>query len=591
MTGGLEFDTVIAGSMARAWSRWGDHLHHAASALALDLEVLELGARASAVCDHVGAAATHLWTVGTFTDQVRADVVRADGRLALGSSRLAVLIERVVVAVGRSSADRAAAGRRWAELERLRAASPAEVRRYFEGIERADPVEVLARLIGDEALLYWKALDASEHAVLATTRPDLVVLHVLAAGAELSAELLASMEASTAFETFESSLGIDVDVSIGLKVIQVDLGGGIALTVTKLSDGTVEMLLVEGLHVGGGQEGNVPGATSAGWAIGAAAEFQQKFAFDDEAQATAAIETLRVAIARDVSLSEISVDLCKGSFNRLAEVVNAPSRLWNLTNHVPLLDRLPDAPSVPTFDLTPELAQALQRLWDDHGLEQVAALGAYASADAEFDSTVAALSAAADASVMFYDQDARAGSSGRGRTGAVIVGSVELDGGTDPHGAAAANFAVDIHHLDGAGLEMTLLLSGQIGNGTTAQLFELGSAGLSTSRDQTLVGTIEMVVPIDDASDVATLVAVLSAGALPVDDIRRLYDRSEVSVTLRRGTSTSAEFELDAGVVSVDATAASSESETMVALHKYPGGDMHDRFEVDRILGRARDES
>jgi hypothetical protein len=500
-------------------------------------------------------------------------------------------MEQVSVAVARSSVDRAAAGWRWAELQHLRGASAAEVRRYFEGVERADPVEVLARLIDEEAVLYWSALDASEQRALATTRPDLVVLHVLAAGAELSAELLAKVEASTAFATFESSLGIDLDVSIGLKVIQVDLGGGIALTVTKLSDGTVEMLLVEGLHVGGGQEGSVPGATSAGWTIGAAAEFQQKFAFDDEAQAATAIETLRAAIARDVSLSELSVDLCKGSFNRLAEVVNAPGRLWNLTNHVPLLHRLPDAPSLPTFDLTPELAQALQRLWDDHGLEQVSAVGAYATGGAEFDTTIAALSAAADASVMFYDQDARAGSSGRGRTGAVIAGSVELDAGNDRHGAATATFAVDIHHLDGGGVEMTLILSGELGTGSTAELFELGSARIGTRQDQSLAGTIEMVVPIDDASDVATLVAVLSAGALPVDDIRRLYDRSEVSVTLRRGTGTAAEFGLDAGIVSVDATAASCESETVVALHKYPGGDLHDRFEVDRIIGRAGEVS
>ena len=125
--------------------------------------------------------------------------------------------------------------------------------------------------------------------MLASTRPDLVVFRAIRGGADLSPELLEAIDRSNAFAAFTTSLGIDVDVLIGAKVFQVALDGDVTVTVTKMSDGTVQMLLVEGARVGGGQDASMPGTASAGWAIGGAVAFQQKFAFDDEAQAASAI--------------------------------------------------------------------------------------------------------------------------------------------------------------------------------------------------------------------------------------------------------------------------------------------------------------
>ena len=105
---------------------------------------------------------------------------------------------------------------------------------------------------------------------------------------------------------------------------------------------------------------------------------------------------MQAALARDVSFSEISTDILKGSLNQVFDVVNGPGTLWNLTNHLPVVGRLPDAPALPTFDLTPEISKALQQLWDDHGLEHVEAAGAFASANADFETAVAALCAARD---------------------------------------------------------------------------------------------------------------------------------------------------------------------------------------------------
>ena len=592
------FDTDAATAATRSWATWGDRLEVDSRAIRFQLDSLAL-AGWSGGTDALDAAGDDLWTLAAFVNAVRSTVLRADGSFPTTSVAVAALWNQADRLVAMSAGYRDAVADAAARERFLAGLDASDVRTLFEGVHGDDPARVLAGLDGPDAVAYWEALTASEQNDLVEMRPDLVVLRVLDAGAELPLDVLRELDISNSYATFNEEIAFEFEAAVNLRVVAIEVGGGLTAITTKMSDGTVELTLVEEANVGVGVDLDVPNAGGAGASVGVFGELQQRFRFADEGEASAAIGLLKDAVREDASFGELVRDGSGLLWNVATTPWNAPA---NVTNWIiPVWDPVP---TIPTYDFTPETIRRLQELWASNGLTKQEGGGVYANVSAEFDANLgiieAELDADADARLMFYDTDvAEADTTGAtGQTGVMFAGtaSVDVDGEVDGlghdlagHAAAEAGFVVDLHHVDDAGTFVTVTVHTTVAAGAAVELVDLGAAELDSTVDGTAAMTVVFTVPVDgDTTDVVGDLGLgLAQGRFPSAEFGELYDRAEIDVTITTGITATTEAELELAVVEANASVTASEETTQVALHKYPDGELFSRIDVDRLIDEA----
>lgn len=591
------FDPDAALAAADGWSEWGNSLD--VSARSMRLEAASVAMAGWVDGGDLAAAAVELWTSSAFTHALRGAVARADGSFPTGAGGAAALWDASQARVDQSVGYRDTAADRAALEQWLRRADDDEAREYLEArFGGSTPTEALAGIPGHLAALYWDTLSGDERADLIYARPDLVVLQVVTNGGALTPWEVRSLDTANSYEVFTDELALEFDASAGLRVITVDIGGGVTLVTTKNSDGTVDITFVEELSAGVSAAANVPRAVDAAAGAGVFGEAQQKFRFADESAALAAMATLRDAVAEDASFGELAKDLGGIGWN----VSSAPARggIWLTNTVIPIWDPVPQ---IPTYDLTPHTIHRLRDLWASNGLVRQEGIGAYAGVSAEFEANLGAIEAELDGSVearlLFYDSDAAAAALDQsGQTGVLFSGvasidvDAEIDGldhDTGGHAAAEAGFLLDLYQVDDDGTYFTLTLSTSVAAGASMELLDLGAAEIDLTHDRTAAMTVAITVPVtgETTEAVARAGGSLAIGQMPVAELRELYDVAAVDVMITTGSSTTGEFEFDGGVVEVNASATSSQSETEIALRKFPGGRLYDVGAVNALIDEA----
>lgn len=594
----ISFETTGADAAAAGWAQWGDQLDVGARTMRLELGSVGLDGWSGEIAP-LSTAARELWTLAEFTRRVRRAAEAADGTFPADAADVDVMWERAAstVAVTMPLADGAnarAARSRW-----LRTADDHEVREFFEQQFGTDPAEVLVRLAADDAVLYWDALPAADRAALIDARPDLVVFEVLANGARLDDAELLALDRSNAFPVFTTEFGLEVEASVGLRVVSIEVGAGVTLIVSKRSDGSVEMTFVEEIGGGVGVEIDVPRAAEASVSGGVFGQAQQTFRFADEATAAAAVEALRDAVSQDASVAEALKDAGGSLWN--ISVVPTNAAIWSLN----VLSPFPDVPAVPTYDLTPATVARLRELWAGHGLRHQEGIGTYREVSAEFEAGLGAIeagmAASAETRLMFYDSDAATAdvTGAAGQTGVMYSGVATIDiEGRIPaadselggHATGEVGFLVDLHHVDDTGTFLTVTVHGDVGAGTDLDLLDARLLEVGSHVDRTAAMTATLTVPVNaETADAVGRIGVdLARGRAPSAGFRELYDVAEIDVTIATGVTSTTEIGVDVVAVEASMTQTSSLETTRVALHKYPDGRLFSRVEADELIDAAQ---
>ena len=595
----LWFDGNGARVAARSWTTWAEQLEVGARTLRLQLDSLAM-AQLDGGAERLQATADELWTLAAFAHRVQTAVRRADSGGAVEADALWEDAYRVVLLAASARDHRAD---ETARLRWLAWLDPDELRHELE--RDRDPLTVLADLPGDEALIYWKALTLTEQIAAARERPDVIAFQVLANGGRVAKQVVEMLDIANAHARFSESFALGLDVEVGLRVITLELGAGLSVVTTKLSDGSVELTLVEAARFGVGGGPRILRSGEVGASFGPFGELQQRFRFADEASAIEAIEALRLAARDDASFGELVRDV--GGLGWNVATVPADTGVSIANRLIPFGDPIPD---IPGYDLTPATVRELRELWLDHGLTRSEGGGARGDVSATLALDAGWIEAALDASVdqrtMFYDTDVAAADStgARGQTGLMIAGtaSIELDGeiageivGWDReiagHGVAETSYLLDLHRVDGDGTYLTVTVHTDVAAGRAMGLVDLGVAEIDVTRDRTATMTLAVTVPVVDATRgaVGEIGIGLARGHVPVHGLRELYDLAEVDVTVTTGTSTTDELGIDGGVIGVDASTTEVARTTQIALHKFPRGQLFARDEVDRLIEVAVD--
>lgn len=598
------FDTHAATAAADSWFAGGDRLEVESRTIALVVDALQLHGAPAGVRS-LDIAADELHTLARFVIAVRDRARRAD-RLPDDATSIDELWWDMAALVARTNERRDAVAADQATARFLDSLDDERVREHFEGPDGADPIEVLSQLSGHDATRYWRALPESTRLDIAERRPDVVALRVLAADGVVSKAVVEALDRANAFDRFEESFAVELGVSVSARVVAIELGAGLSAIVTKRSDDHVELTLLGRGSAGAGLDLDIPHTASGSGAAEAVFELHQRFDFPDDGAAARAIDTLREAARQDASFGEIIRDGVGVLWNRGAADWNASAAFLNWV--VPFGDPVPE---LPVRDLTPETVQRLRTLWDTNGVSRTQASGAEITVSAEFeqatDAIGAALSGDVEARLMRYDVEvADADTTGASaRTGVAFSGTVELDGAlpvrglpgdlvigerSAAHGAASAGFVADLHHTADGGTLFTLTLHTDLAGGAATSLIDLGIAGLDETTDDVAAVTLEMTVPVDAATvgAVGRLGSALARRRWPADAIGRLAERAEVGVTISTGTATERSADVGVGIVDIDAGIERANRTTVAALHRYPGGEMFSRIDVDRLIDAAR---
>lgn len=603
---GLELDVEHAGRHIVASLAWGDAVDRRRHDHRRDIDALDLADGGSRVADLLAQASDELWTVAEFVRLLVERVVLAD-RLAPSTLDVDALLAtaRQRVEVLRPARDRI--GEAFAYDMWLRSADRDDLRRRLEERHGTDVARVLERLGPNEAIAYWAALTDDERRDLLRSHPEVVALRVLAHDPHaLTVAQIDAIADGNRFPVATTTVAASFDLDVGVRVIELAIGAGLTAIITRLSDGRVEMTVLA--DVTGGVEAGlaVPELATASITGGLASEVEQRFAFADEAGAAAAFETLRRAAQQDASFGGL---LRHGSGVAWNALLVAPNPAFGGIS--PSLVFRDPLPTLPTYDLTPEVVVELRDLWTTNGVVTTERIGAFGEATADFTADLqlveASLDARAETRLLAYDTSAGPLATGGGRVGVMWSGHVDVDahgfvddalgpvvGDVVPVGGGQAGtelgFVVDIAQPAQGATFAEITLTGGAAAGAAVELLDVEVADATLVDHRADHATAVVRVPIDPSTqvDLALLTGALARGRLPAQPLRRLGEAAEVDITTTSRTTTEGEAALDLGAVSAEATVTTSIATTTVALHRRPGGSLYARRDVDDAVDRAR---
>ncbi|MFK7918935.1 MAG: hypothetical protein AB8G14_12730 [Ilumatobacter sp.] len=477
--------------------------------------------------------------------------------------------------------------------------------RAFGDGPRPDGLELVEGLV-DQALndtdlvAIWGALPETTRVELLKDRPDLG-LAFLGAGA-LSTVELDQLSRSTLYTVGSTKLEIAVGLELKAKIFTVTLGGGVSVTIERLSDGSFKMLVGTNAYVGVARELELRGVEVSA-ELRAIIESGQVMQFADEQQLLEAIDTLEQAIADDAS------DWFGTGRNVLGHVVD--SNIFLSPFGAARWLGVPTPGQVIAGDQRPESIKALEALMNEHGASTRVAAGVEGSASAELDAVgLGGLEASGKISLVVYHVDGLNG--GSDSTGVVLAGSLTgsftqddtpLVPGTsnaDITGGGTIGFSSDtsvdehgnIVNVTTLYVETNIGTVGSLGLGNTVLDSDNNPVGSSVTLEQSNQvsqrHTVTIKTPVNADTDdlVANAATGLAGGDL--QGVLDLYDAADVVVTSEDGVQVATTATVDAKVVEVQVSITATDTVTTSSTHKPAGGEAYDQIAANEQIDAAQ---
>ena len=445
---------------------------------------------------------------------------------------------------------------------------------------------MLARLTEAQRARFWSQSSPGKRLQIIAQFPGLVALNLLAHGVGLTADELKRLRRANAHPTFTDQRFIDGEVNVNLRVITIELGGGLSLLLTKMSDDTVQMTTIQDVRAGAGIGFTSPNA-SLSVTGGGIFEAQQRFVFRNEAAAADALDDLYAAVRHDGTSWMYDAHWAQQSFGVTPTAMLA------------FLGMRAFGPNSGS-----RTVGEMNRLYQEGGTSTSLGLGNYVEVEADFEGPVGDVAADLSAEAEFrgrllaYDTDVTHRSNIPGQSGFIVSGVLAGDGraplllpGAPPwpvHASGEIGAIADFSRSDNGTKQasFTVFASGGIGSGGGVRI---SAVDFDTNVAQYGSYSYQLVVPITDATeqDVARALTDIAVGRFPTESLEALYDRSEANVVVERGLRLTGDADVDTKVVSVEVDSGRSTSAVVTSKHKLPGGDMIDQLEVQRIINAA----
>lgn len=419
---------------------------------------------------------------------------------------------------------------------------------------------------GPVAAAYWNTLTDEERGALIQERPDLAA-KALQHGGTFSETELDQLDRANSYPVFTEEIAAAFEVSLGLRGVCIEIGGGYEVAAIKMSDGTVQVAV--GRTSSGGIGGEVPtlrGDVEA--TAGVFASATVVFVFPNEAAAAAAIEDLR-------SHAQTS---------------------W--------MDRFDsDMFGLPVSN--DEVDDVVEGLWADYGMSRTESGGIYANFEADLDQALAVKEIEVELSVAEYDTTTTSLAGEPGREGVIVAGALRLDAdGSAPGGSVGAvetaagvsggveaAFTIDVYTTADGEEFMTITLQGSATGGLLSALEHPGTldAEIETAMESGAQVTVEMTMPVDSASgaavsDIVELLLNEGGDGNAFSLVGR--EDQEITVTIDAVTERSLDVEADiGGVAEVDYELTNTTTRNIETWHKLPDGEIYSQTEVDQMIG------
>jgi hypothetical protein len=446
--------------------------------------------------------------------------------------------------------------------------------------------EEITDLPADEVAAYWEALSEDAQNALIEARPDVAALVVIANGATLTEDQLDLLDSANAYGTFTREFEGQVETEAGLRVVTVTFDAEFSAVMTKMSDGSVEMVLLGGAAVGLGLDANI-GGVGADARAGAYGQAFQLLRFENEEDAEEAVERLQEAAEAGLDVFELGP-----SGQQTPGTVSSTGGLSTVSD---FLSKPGDALGG-LFDLFSDdgLKGEIENLFEEHGVLLGSEGGAFAVAEGELDlGEIAEAEIEAEVHVGRFSQEPANGSDEPARSGVILSGEVLARAETSAGPGAEVQGAFAVEAYDHGGEQyVTITVQASAEGGMAGEIFdaagvEIDAQGLGGGR-----ATMELTVPVssDLLPSLESVVTGLPTGSIGGNALAEVIDASEMSLTLESTRTVYTETEFDAGVVAVEVETTTSDSVTQVALHKFPGGPIYSQETVDGVVAAELDE-
>lgn len=447
---------------------------------------------------------------------------------------------------------------------------------------------IVAGLSLPEAARYWGSLSQGEQDALIEVRHDLVAMQIMPT-VQLSDRELQLMSDENAYVVWVTQLWADLDLSLNLGVVSLDLGGGVEVTFEKLSNGNIVMQ--SGMNLSAGlSRGIGSGDTDASVGAGLIRKVTNTFVFTSETDAAFAAGQVLVAAQQDGSGGII-----RAIGNRAKD--DDPSLLGWLV--FPTVHATAWAiGEVAGSDGPTHVEQALDAMWDEHGIETSTGTGVYVSGAGEVDFGPLEVELAGEATAMYNQIEGRPDTMGVSRTeysfnvdlsanGEIELPEIFGQGGLALAGSAEVSASVLYSDpADGSPGSITVTVSAQGGTGVAVEE-DYGIAEVDVTTESIRRVDYEMTVVLDDQNKIgiaSAMVDGLLRGELPIDRLDEFGVLAEETTTYGAGVRTNAEVEGEYGVASFEVNVGSQAVETTLISHTLPGGEPYDPAEVQHRI-------
>lgn len=467
--------------------------------------------------------------------------------------------------------------------------------------EQIDSPEALAAYLAglppDEAVALWNMLTVDDQRAVAELRPDWLVLTLVPAGGFVVADVARAAFWSNRYMLSSEQLGIEASAALNFRVVSIHVGAELTAIMRVHNTGEVDVLLTAGgrvglgLDIGAGQGGQ----TSA--SLGATGGAIKMLRFDSEAEAAAAIATLREAIREGLfsSVDEVLVEARQPGGRRPFEP--AVTEVFRAIDDHEWFTEIAKGfrsiwPSSWPFGPTP-LSQRVDELFDSHGVSTTYSGGPYFAAGTQYDfSGLAAAHESGQVSVQAFTTTPANGSDDPAARGVIIsadLSSAHYDGPLAYE--ARGSMIVEIYRQDGQQYGR-ITLDGSTAAGVTADVFAMAGAPtaiLDAARPTALGGlgaTVEITVALDDglAEPLVEVVTAIVNGENAHDELMLIVERAEVNATVYELQSAATRTGVDVAVFEAEITTEHLQTTTLAAYRKHPGGTMYDLNEYNDAI-------
>ena len=459
---------------------------------------------------------------------------------------------------------------------------------YASGRAGDQLAEEIVDLPADEVAAYWEGLSEDAQNALIDARPDVVAFVVVDNGGSLSEDQLDRLDSANAYGTFTREFEGQVEAEAGLRIVTVTFDAEFSAVMTKMSDGSVEMVLLGGAAVGVGLDGSIGGVgvDARGGAYGQAFQLLR---FENEEDAEDAVDRLQEAAEAGLRIWDEGPE-----GQQTPGTVSSTGGLSAVSDWLNPTDEIAHSVDWLFGGGEESIGEQIDSLFEEHGVLLGSEGGAFAIAEGELDlGEIAEAEIEAEVHLGRFSNEPANGSDEPARSGVILSGEVlgRAETTAGPGAQVEGAFVVEAYDQDGDQY-VTITVQASAEGGMAGEIFdaagvEIDAQGMGGGR-----ATLELTIPVsaDVLPSLESVVTGLPTGTMGGNTLAEVIDASDMSLTLESTRTVYTETEFDAGVVAVEVETTNTDSVTQIALHKYPGGPIYSQETVDGIVADELDE-